>query len=428
MNMAQKPKKPSSFQSPKGMHDLLPQEQGLWNLISEEAKELLNFYGFLRIDTPVVENAALFEVSVGEATDIVEKQMFVFKTRGDDRLVLRPEFTAGIVRSYIQNGLSHLSQPLKVFTDGPVFRYEQPQAGRYRQFHQLDLEILGGDDDPVYDIQVVLPLYRLLESLKIKKLTVQINTIGCKTCRPVYVKKLQDYFKGYQKQLCKDCLRRLETNPLRVLDCKNPECIKVKQGAPSILDSICSFCNKHFKGFLEYVEELQLPYQLNTHLVRGLDYYNRTVFEIYAEGFDFALGGGGRYDYLVEMLGGRPTPATGGSLGLERVIEVLKAENPVPFQRRRAKVFFIFIGALAKKKSLALIEEFRKAGVPIAESLGKDSLNAQLRTANKEGSEYALIFGQKEAFEESIIIRDLKTGVQETIPLAKIVAEVKKRI
>ncbi len=423
-----KPKKPLSFQSPKGMHDILPQEYPWWDKIRKEAREVVSFYNFSRIETPIVEDASLLERSVGEASEIVEKQMFVFKTRGGDRMVLRPESTAAVARAYIQHGLSHLSQPLKVFYDGPMFRYEQPQAGRYRQFHQLGFEIIGGDDDPIYEAQVIVPVFRILEGLKFKKLTLHVNTIGCKTCRPVYVKKLQDYFKAHQKDLCKDCLRRLQTNPLRILDCKNPDCQKTKQGAPSILDSICSFCNKHFKAFLEYLEELNLPYQLNTHLVRGLDYYNRSVFEIYAEGFDFALAGGGRYDYLIEMLGGRATPAVGISIGMERVVEVMKTLNLNPTSRSRSKVFLVFIGTLAKKKSLTIIEEFRKAHIDIAESLGKESLNTQLRNANKEGSELALILGQKEVFEESIIIRDLKTGVQEIVPLKKIVAEIKKRV
>ncbi len=421
-------KKPVSFQSPKGMHDILPQEQGWWDKVRRELKESVEFYNFSRIETPIVEDAGLFERSVGEGTDIVEKQMFVFRTKGDDRLVLRPEGTASVARAYIQHGLSHLGQPLKLYYEGPLFRYERPQAGRYRQFHQIGFEILGGDDEPVYELQVILPIYRMLEGLRLKKLNIKVNTIGCKTCRPNYIRKLQDYYKGVQKQICKDCARRLQTNPLRVLDCSEPECQKVKENAPSILDSICSFCNKHFKAVLEYLEDLGLPYQLDTRLVRGLDYYNRTVFEIYVEGMDVALASGGRYDYLMEMLGGRATAAVGGALGVERVIEAMKANNVTLTTRTRTKVFLIYIGALAKRRSLALLEEFRKSHIGVMESLGKNSLNAQLRSANKEGSEFALILGQKEAFEESIIIRDLKTGVQEIVPLKKIVQEIRKRV
>ena len=298
------------------MHDILPQEQVWFEKIRREVKEAVEFYNFQKIETPILEVADVFERSVGAGTDIVEKQMFLLKTKGGDRLVLRPEGTAGIVRAYIQHGLSHLGQPLKLYYQGPLFRYERPQAGRYRQFHQVGLEILGGEDDPIYEAQVIVPLFRILEGLKLKQLTIRINTIGCKNCRPNYIKKLQDYYKGHQKKLCVDCVRRLHVNPLRLLDCTNPECQKLKTGAPSILDSLCSFCNRHFKAVLEYIEELGLPYQLDNYLVRGLDYYNRTAFEIYAEGHEGALAGGGRYDYLVEMLGGRSTPAVGGALGV----------------------------------------------------------------------------------------------------------------
>lgn len=422
-----KNKRAASFQLPKGTHDILPQEQLWWEKARKEIKEAADFYNFSRIDTPIIEEAGLFEKSVGESTEVVEKQMFVFKTKGDDRLVLRPEGTASVARSYIQNGLSHLGQPLKLYYIGQFFRYERPQAGRYRQFNQAGFEILGGDDDPIYEAQTILPIFRILEGLKIKKLLIKVNTMGCKTCRPTYIKKLQVYYKSYQKQLCKDCNRRLQINPLRILDCKEPECQKIKEGSPSILDSICSFCNKHFKAFLEYMEELGLPYQLDTHLVRGLDYYNRTVFEIFAEGFDFALASGGRYDYLVEIIGGRQTTAVGGAIGIERAIEVMKASGVNIPIKNKPKVFLIYIGQLAKKKSLALIEEFRKNNIDVKESLGKDSLTAQLRSANKEGASYALIFGQREAFEESIIFRDLKSGIQETIPLKKIVNELRKR-
>src|SRR3989344_655332 len=423
-----KVKKLTSFQAPKGMHDLLPQDQVWWDKFRKEVKEVVEFYNFARIDTPILEDAALFERSVGEATDIVEKQMFVFRTKGDDRLVLRPEGTASVMRAYIQHGLSHMGQPLKLFYEGPLFRYERLHAGRYRQFHQFGLEILGGDDDPIYEVQVIVPILRILESLKLKKMVVKVNTIGCKTCRPVYIKKLQDYYKGFTKQICKDCNRRLHTNPLRLLDCKEPDCQKIKQGAPSILDSICSFCNKHFKSFLEYAEELGLPYQLDVTLVRGLDYYNRTVFEVFIEGSDAALASGGRYDYLAEILGGRSTPAVGGAIGIERVLEAMKASGMQPTVKNRAKIFLIYIGALAKKRMLSLLEEFRKSNIHVSESFGKNSLNAQLRSANKDGAALALILGQKEAFEGSVIIRDLKTGVQETVPLKKIMVEKKKRI
>ncbi len=407
------------------MHDILPQDQWLWDRVRNEVKSLAEYYSFERIDTPLIEKAELFEKGVGQATDIVEKQMFFVKA-SKDRLVLRPEGTAPVVRSYIEHGLSHMPQPAKLYYLGPMFRHEQPQEGRFRQFYQAGFEVLGGDNNPVYDAQIILACYRLLEGLKITKLDIQINTIGCKTCRPNYRRRLVEYFKS--KDICRDCRRRLSSNPLRLLDCKDKKCEACIKEAPTILDNLCHICNTHFKAVLEFLNELQLPYTLNHCLVRGLDYYNRTVFEIFAEGFDSALASGGRFDYLAEQLGGRPTVAVGGAAGMERLIAAMKVREVKPLARQKAKAFLIHIGSVAKRKSLVLIEELRKAGIKTKEALSKDSLKAQLKQADKEGAALALIFGQKEAFEGSIIIRDLESGAQETVPLDKFVAEVKRKL
>ncbi len=391
-------------------------------------REVAHFYNFLRIDTPILEQVSLFERSIGEATEIVEKQMFLLKDKSGDRLVMRPEATASIARAYLQHGLSHISQPLKLYYEGPMFRYERPQAGRYRELHQIGFEIIGGESDAIYESQVILPVYRLLENLKLKKISLHINTIGCKNCRPAYIQKLRSYFKGVSKEICRDCNRRLHLNPLRLLDCENPDCQPIKQNAPIILDHLCNFCSRHFKEVLEYLEEVGLPYQLDHHLVRGLDYYNRTVFEFFAEDVNYALAGGGRYDRLFEILGSKLTSGVGAALGMERVVEVMKAKNINVNPRSRGKVFLIHMGAEAKKKSLSLLEEFRRADIRVIESLGKDSMKAQMRFADKEGADLVLIFGQKEVFEDSIIIRDFKTGAQETVPLKKVVKEIKRRI
>lgn len=424
-----------NFQPLKGMHDILPQDQMWWDKIRKEAQHIAENYNFLRIDTPLLERAEVFEKSLGETTDIVEKQMFVFKSGSGDRLVLRPENTASIVRAYAQHGLSHLSQPLKLFYFGNMFRKEQPQAGRFRQFTQLGFEIIGGESDPIYDAQTMLVIFRFLERLKLKGLFVRLNSVGCRVCRPIYRKKLIDYYKNLVLKTCHDCRRRFKQNPLRLLDCKNEDCQELKMNAPIMLDTLCSNCSKAFGSVLEFLDELKLPYQLDNYLVRGLDYYNKTAFEFFTEAvgengekFDFALGGGGRYDYLPEVFGQRQTAAVGGAIGLERVVEVMKATKVNLGIRDKSKVFFIHIGDSAKKKSLSLIEELIGAGIPVTESLGKDSLTAQFRAANKEESELALIFGQKEAFEDSIIVRDLKNGVQETVPLKKMINEVKKRL
>lgn len=418
------------FQSPKGMHDILPQDQPWWEKVRSATKEIAEFYNFSRIDTPILESTEIFEKAIGESTDIVEKQMFSVKTHGKDKLVLRPENTAGIIRSYIQHGLSRTSQPLKVYYIGPFFRYEQPQAGRYRQFHQVGFEIIGAEADPIFDVQAIIASFRLAESLKIKNLVIQINSIGCKNCRGAYRRKLQDYYKSKQNKICKDCKRRLATNPLRLLDCKNEDCEEIKNKAPITVDYLCANCKSHFKSVLEYLDSLGMPYSLNPYLVRGLDYYNKTVFELFIEGLNIAIGGGGRYDYLGEMIGVKKTilPAIGVALGVERLIEAMKIGGVNGVSRPKARVFLIQMGDPAKKKAISLIEEFRKADLRIAESLGKDSLNSQLKLADKEGMDVALILGQREVFEDRIIIRDMKSGVQETVPIEKVIGEVKKRL
>ncbi len=421
-------------QTVKGMHDVLPVDQPLWEKIQKELKEIAEFYNFLPITTPIVEYADLFNRAVGETSDVVEKEMFTLKTKGGDLLVLRPENTAGVARAYIQHGLSHLPHPLKLFYFGPFFRYEQPQAGRERQFHQIGFEIFSNENDPIYDAQVILICYRLLEELKIKNIGVHINTIGCRICRPNYRKQLVSYYRPKEKQLCGDCRRRLTTNPLRLLDCKRDSCQPLKADAPTILDSLCGLSKTHFKAVLEHLEDLKLSYVLNHYLVRGFDYYTKTVFEFFTdpvpgeEAFRVALGGGGRYDYLIETMGGKPTPAVGAALGVTPILEILKRRAITFVSKPKAKIFLIHIGDLAKRKSLMLIEEMRKENIPIVELLGKESLTAQLRAADKITAPLALIFGQKEAYEESIIVRDMKTGAQETVPLAKVAALIKRRM
>ena len=421
-------KKKASFQSLKGMHDILPADQPLWEKIRQTTKNIAESFNFLRIDTPMMEVAEIFEKGVGQATDIVEKQMFFIKTKSNDRMVLRPEGTAAVVRAYFEHGLSKFGQPVKLYYFGPMFRYEQPQSGRFRQFYQAGFEILGGEGDPVYDAEAILVSYRFIEDAKIKNSVIKINSIGCHKCRPPYVRRLEGYFRKNQKKICKDCQGRLNANPLRVLDCKEEGCQAVKAEAPVILDFLCESCKTHFKKVLEYLDELRLPYMIDAYLVRGLDYYNRTVFEIYAEGFNFAIAAGGRYDYLAEMLKIGKLAAMGSSVGIDRVIEILKVSGKTLPLKNSPKVFLIHIGDEAKKKGLALVEDFRNANIRVSESFGRESLKSQLRIADKGKAELALILGQKEVFEESIIIRDMKNSVQETVPLKKVVDEVKKRL
>lgn len=417
----------SIITAPKGMHDILPEDQPIWEKIKKTTKETAEFYNFLRIDTPILEKFELFERSLGATSDVIEKQMFLLKTKGGDMLALRPEGTAPIARAYIEHGLSHLGQPLKLYYEGPMFRYEQPQAGRVRQLHQAGFEIISNENDPVYDAQVLLACYRSLEDLKIKDLDIQINSIGCAKCRPGYRKKLIEYYKPKEKSLCVDCRRRLKINPLRLLDCKEESCIVLKKDSPNILDSVCSDCRKHLKKVLEFLEEVKIPYTINQFLVRGLDYYTKTVFEIFTSGFNFAVAAGGRYDYLMELLG-RPSQGVGGAVGMDRIMEVIRGRGINLLGRPKPKIYLIHMGELAKTKALALIETLREANIDVAESLGKESLRAQMKMADKMGSAYTLIFGQQEAFEQSIIIRDMKSGSQETVPLKKFVEVLKKKL
>jgi len=416
------------FQTVTGMHDILPQDQAYYDKIQEAARKVFAFYDFEKIDTPVLEDANLFIKSVGENTDIVEKEMFTLKTKGKDILVLRPEGTAPIMRAYIEHGFLSLPQPVRLWYFGPFFRYEKPQAGRYRQFNQFGVEIIG-ESDPIVDVQTILVMYSVLNDLGLKGLMVKVNSIGDDNCRPLYRKALVKYLREKKTGLCSDCQKRMKVNPLRVLDCKNEKCQEVLAAAPQSVDYLCEDCKKHLKDVLEYLDELKIPYCLDSRLVRGLDYYSRTVFEIEStregENAGGALAGGGRYDSLSKMLGGGETPACGAAAGVERIITEMKENkakvsfNPVP------EVFFAQIGPLAKKKSLPILEELRKSGIKVGEAFGKDALKAQLGKASRLGVKVVLILGQREALNNMILIRNMQTAKQVEVKQDEIIKEVK---
>ena len=423
-------KKPK-FQTPTGIPDVLPEDQKYVQKIYEVCQDIANFYGFQKIETPILEETELFSKGIGLSTDIVGKQMFTLRTKGGDYLTLRPEGTAPLVRAYIEHGMQNLPQPVKLWHFGPFFRYEHPQAGRFRQFWQFGFEVLG-EENPVIDTQIIQIFYNILQELKLKNLIIEINSIGDSQCRPYYKKLLVSYFKSRVMALCADCRRRLRENPLRILDCKEEKCQRIIAGAPQMIDHLCQECHQHFKEVLEFLDELNLPYHLNPYLVRGLDYYTKTVFEIYENSEKGralgALPAGGRYDNLVKLLGGKDTPGCGGACGIERLINLIK-EKAIRFKKvPAAQIYLAQLGNLAKRKSLRLIEDFRLAKIPIAESLGRDSLKAQLKMADKIKAKYALILGQKESLEGTIIIRDMTTGEQETIKLEKVVREMERKL
>lgn len=429
--MAATSKKPKQYQSVKGMHDILPEDQKYWKYFLKKAEGILEDYSFERIDTPIVEHTDLFLRGVGENTDIVEKEMYSFKTRGGDELTLRPEGTASIVRAYIEHGMQVRPHPIKLSYYGPMFRHDQPQAGRFRQHWQLGAETIG-DASEIVDAELIFTGYRILESVGLKGYNVHINSMGDPASRATYVRALKDYYKSRLKKVCPRCKDRFKKNILRMLDCKEEGCKEVAKEAPPIIDFLGEDAKRHFKRVIEFLDEVKIPYILNPHLVRGQDYYTHTVFEfVPEEGSEntLALGGGGRYDRLIEMMGGPKTPAAGWALGADRIVMAMKQANVhVPEIGLKPKVFLVQLGDAAKRKSLNLFENLRKAGVAVKSSFGRDSIKSQLRIAHRLGVKYTLIFGQKEAIEDSIIIREMDTGIQETVLLERVVDAIKKKL
>ena len=423
--------KSKQTQAPKGMHDILPEEQKYWRYILKKAESLVEDYSFEKIETPIVESTELFIRSAGQGSDIVEKEIYNFKTRGGDDLALRPEATASVVRAYLENGMNVRPHPAKLYYHGPMFRHAQPQQGRYRQFHQFGVETIG-DASEIIDAELIFLAYKLLNSLGLDNYNVHINSMGDSSCRPAYLRTLKDFYKNRLKKVCAQCRIRYKKNVLRMLDCKEEGCKEAGKDAPPIIDFLDDDCKLHFKRVLEILDEAKIPYILNPRLVRGLDYYTRTVFEFLPEENIEAQStviGGGRYDRLIDFMGGSRTPAAGWSMGMERVILAIKQKNvSVPEVGIKPKVFLVQLGDAAKKKSLTLFENLRKAGVEVKSSLGRDSIKSQLRIANRLGVKYTLIFGQKEALEDTIIVREMETGIQETILLDKIVEDIKKRL
>jgi histidyl-tRNA synthetase len=425
--------KKQKLQTLSGMRDILPGEQVYFRRVQKAVEGIAHYYSFEKIDTPIMEMADVFMKGTGASTDIVEKEMYTFRTKGGDLVALRPEFTAGVVRAYIENGMFTLPQPVKLWSMGPLFRHERPQAGRYRQFYQFNFEALG-DKSPSIDSQVIQVCYDILKDLGFKNISIDVNSIGDQECRPQFRKLLASYFKSKKSSLCSDCQRRLKENPLRILDCKEEKCQQAKAGAPQIIDHLCEGCHAHFKQVLEFLDELELPYVLNPYLVRGFDYYTKTVFEIVEKSEDGvtqgSLAGGGRYDNLVRLLGGRDTPAMGAAGGVDRIVNIMKTRELKPDKKapEKPEIFLAQLGQMAKRKSLKLFEEFRSAKIPVAESFSKDSLRTQLNNANKLGIRWVMIFGQKEALEDFITLRDMDNGVQIEIPLSKVVEEMREKI
>lgn len=416
------------FQTVRGMYDLLPDRRFLFDHVMSTFARAAEEAGYGRIETPVLEDEGLFLRSVGQGTDVVDKEMYTLTDRGDKRLVLRPEGTAGVMRAFIEHGMNSLPQPVRLFYFEEMFRYDRPQEGRYRQHKQMGVEVLG-DPNPSTDAQVIMMAHRIFKRLRLPGLALQINSIGCTVCRPKYKKALVEYLEANVKQLAEIDRERLEKNPLRVLDSKEPSTQVILSEAPQTLNYLCDACQQHFAGVLEYLDDLGVTYELNHLLVRGLDYYSRTVFEFYGEreGSQASLGGGGRYDSLSEQLGGQPTPAVGFSSGIERVILELEAAGVAPTRPEPRGVYVASLGEPARLAAFRLIEQLLDSNVPATGAVDKDGIGGQLARADKLGVPYAVIIGQKEVKEGTVLLRDMASGAQETLKADAIVSELRTR-
>jgi histidyl-tRNA synthetase len=409
------------YQSPRGTEDILPDEQKYWFFLEEKIAEITRLYGYERIETPAFEDSSLYTRSTGEYTDIVQKEMYTFEDRGGNSLSLRPEGTPSVCRAYLQHGLQNKPQPVKLYYLTSIFRYERPQAGRYRQSHQLGFEAIG-DADPALDAEIIEIAWRLYEVAGLKDISIQINSIGCRECRPAHLEALVSHYSGNKDILCPDCKTRLVNNPLRLLDCKKPQCQELADSAPRNVDFLCKECREHLEKVEKYLTFLELPYELNHRLVRGLDYYSRTVFEVQPDDdrAQATLGGGGRYDYLIEELGGKPTPGVGYATGIERIILNMKKQGvevpPLP----SPKVLVAFIGDEAKVQAVRLTSDLRKAGIPVVNASSGKSLKAQLKQANTLGAQYTVILGEDEVKNSTAVLRDMTNASQETVARDKL--------
>jgi len=403
------------FQAARGTADILPSEQPYWRYVEKVIAGITGLYGYQRIDTPVFEDTGLFRRSVGEYTDIVQKEMYTFEDLGGKSMTLRPEGTAPVCRAYLEHGMQNLPQPVKLYYISPIFRYDRPQAGRYRQHYQFGAEAIG-EGDPALDAEVIDMAWQLYRSLGLKDISLQLNSIGCKECRPKYLAALKEYFAG-RANLCADCRTRLEKNPLRLLDCKQPTCQPVAETAPASADYLCPACQGHFTQLKKYLGLINIPFTLNHRLVRGLDYYTRTVFEVQPEeeGGQSTIGGGGRYDDLIAELGGRPTPGIGFATGIERIILNLKKQGVNVAVPPGLRVVVAFMGEKAGEEAVKLAARLRRTGISAIASAGGKSLKAQLRQANALNVPYAVIIGEDEVKAGTVTLRDMAGARQETI-------------
>ena len=413
---------PPLYRAPRGTRDLLPDDRPYWDRVESAARCISMRYGFQKIDTPTFEDTGLFIRGVGEGTDIVDKEMYTFQDKGDNSVTLRSEGTAPVVRAYLQNGMQGLPKPVKLFYLTSIFRYDRPQAGRYREHKQFGVEAIG-ETDPLLDAEIITLASDFYKTLGISRIQLQLNSIGCPKCRPIFLKKLTEYYQDHRDEICGDCTRRLEINPLRLFDCKVESCQELIAQAPRITDLLCEECRTHFDTLQLALRAYEVPFTLNPTLVRGLDYYTKTVFEFWAEGIGAqnAVGGGGRYDGLAESLGGKNAPGIGFGLGLDRIILTMQEQEVEVSQPPLPEAFLIMLGDAARNHSPHLLRSLRDAGIRVAHIYGQRSMKAQMRQANTSGAPFTLILGDRELEKGQIACRNMETGEQTEIPLDQVI-------
>lgn len=401
---------------PRGTKDILPDSSGHWQYVEQVIRQVCHDFAYQEIRTPIFEHTELFLRGIGDTTDIVEKEMYTFTDRGNRNITLRPENTASTVRSYLENKLYAGPQPTKLYYIGPMFRYDRPQAGRYRQFHQFGIEAIGAKG-PAIDAEIISLAVEFLNKLGLTDLNLLINSVGCPECRPTYRNKLQDFFRDKLPHLCFNCQSRYDRNPMRILDCKNEACIQYAQGAPHMVDCLCDDCSSHFSGLKDLLSAAGISFVLNPKLVRGLDYYTKTAFEIqYAPlGAQSAVCGGGRYDGLVAECGGQPTPGIGFAVGLERVLLALEKQDLLPSVTTAIEVFVAPLGSETQAAAFALLTELRRAGIAADMDFMNRSLKAQMKFANKYPARFVALIGEDELAQNKVMLKNMETGSQELI-------------
>ena len=403
--------------APKGTVDLVPGTSEKWQVVEDVFRSEAELNGFAEIRTPVFEHTELFLRGVGDTTDVVEKQMYTFEDKGGRSITLRPEGTAGAVRAMLENGLYNAGYPVKLYYNTSCYRYEKPQAGRLRELHQFGVEMFGAAE-PVADVQVIALALSAFKRLGLEDVGLQLNSIGCPECRKEYHKALKEYFTAQKEELCDTCLSRLERNPMRILDCKSPECQAVAKDAPKITDYLCEDCRAHFQKVQEYLTAMGVEFEVDPGLVRGLDYYTRTVFEFPSKSLGFALGGGGRYDGLVEEMGGKPTPGLGFGLGLDRILMALEAQQVEFPQLPKCEMYIATMGEEAQKKAFLLLDELHRCGIPADTDLCGRGLKAQMKYAGKIGAKFTMVLGDNELQEGKAEMKNMKTGEKRKIAIS----------